>query len=64
MLFDRAEVKKEKRQMRKEERKSISEMNKQEQNRKNNPGGEINVGNVQGTLGGLLGGFVPFTGMK
>ena len=53
MLFDRAEVKKEKRQMRKAERKSISQMNKREQNRRNNDGGEINIGDVQGDRGSV-----------
>ena len=53
MLFDRAEVKREKRQMRKAERKSISAMNKREQNRRNNDGGEINIGDVQGDRGSV-----------
>ena len=53
MLFDRAEVKREKRQMRKEERKSISGMNKREKNRRDNDGGEINIGDVQGDRGSV-----------
>ena len=50
-LLDKAERKAESNRMKREERKSIREINKREQNRRDNDPGEVNIGDVQGSRG-------------
>ena len=39
--------------MKREERKSISQINKREQNKRDNAAGEVNIGDVQGKRGSV-----------
>ena len=52
-LLDKAERKAESNRMKREERKSIREINKREQNRRDNDAGEVNIGDVQGSRGSV-----------
>lgn len=52
-LLDKAERKAESNRMKREERKSIREINKREQNRRDNDPGEVNIGDVQGSRGSV-----------
>ena len=52
-LLDKAERKAESNRMKREERKSTREINKREQNRRDNAAGEVNIGDVQGKRGSV-----------
>ena len=52
-LLDKAARKAESNRMKREERKSISEINKREQKRRDNAAGEVNIGDVQGKRGSV-----------
>ena len=52
-LLDKAERELESNRIKRQERKSIRDINRREQNRRNNAAGEINIGDVQGNRGSV-----------
>ena len=51
--LDKANAQLESNRMKREERESIRQINQREQNRRNNYGGEVNIGDVQGSRGSV-----------